>query len=333
VAADGTTVYGTGCISNDAADTPVTLPNLQSGAPLYLRSTTGNDTYVAALTPTLTAYTRGQCFNLDPDTANTGTATINIDSLGAKSILTQSGGALADGDITANKPKLICYDGTQFIIQGDGAGSGSSTTITGGAWFLWGEGYTGGGGLSLAGSTPTAKGIGSFAFKVDNPVAIKHLVVNELVAATSNCGGGAAACGLVISIKPVALTSNYCVTTVITGGGSPDLNTTGFKNISFASGTGVSGGTCTLPVGMYFLQASSDSTDALFESLPGDASPAYSSANATQSFGYISAAIATGSGATLAIPADTSPATGCGSTCTYTAWTGRGHFLVVADGN
>lgn len=98
----------------------------QAGTPTYCRSTTGNDTYTCTLTPTLTAYTTGGCIVLNADTANTGTATVNVDTLGAKSILKQDGSALSDGDIGANKPKLICYDGTQYLIQGDGGGGGGS---------------------------------------------------------------------------------------------------------------------------------------------------------------------------------------------------------------
>jgi hypothetical protein len=48
------------------------------------------------------------------------TATVAVNGLAAKSILTRSGAALSAGDITAGKPITLCYDGTQFIIQGDG---------------------------------------------------------------------------------------------------------------------------------------------------------------------------------------------------------------------
>lgn len=114
-----------------AADTTVVLSRAtdQAGTDTYCRSTTGNDTYTCTLTPTLTAYTRGGCLTLDADTANTGTATVNVDTLGAKSILSRSGGALSDSDIPANKPMRMCYDGTQFIIQG--ATSGSAATVPG----------------------------------------------------------------------------------------------------------------------------------------------------------------------------------------------------------
>ncbi len=126
---------GTGLSGSDAGaglaytlstDTAVLLSRAtaQAGTTLYCRSTTGNDTYTCSLTPTLTAYTRGGCVVLDGDTANTGTATLNVNSLGAKSILNRAGSALADGDITANKPITLCYDGTQYIIQGDGGGGG-----------------------------------------------------------------------------------------------------------------------------------------------------------------------------------------------------------------
>lgn len=95
------------------------------------RSTTGNTTYTCDTTPATTEYTRDRCYTLDADTANTTTATVSINTLGNKSILRRNGDALQAGDITANKPIGICYDGTQFIIQGDGGGGGA---LTGNYW-------------------------------------------------------------------------------------------------------------------------------------------------------------------------------------------------------
>jgi hypothetical protein len=146
--AGGTYTAGTGLslVANEfAINTAVTARKLdmQSGAPNYCRSTTGNDTYVCALTPTLTAYTRGGCLVLDADTANTLTATIDVDTLGAKSILNRAGAALSTGDITANKPITLCYDGTQYIIQGDGGGGGGSTTQITTNWYLLAGGGAG----------------------------------------------------------------------------------------------------------------------------------------------------------------------------------------------
>jgi len=140
-AGTGITVVG----STVSADTAVmeSRATAQAGTSTYCRSTTGNDTYTCTLTPTLTAYTTGSCLVLNPDTANTGTATINVDALGAKSILGPNGGALANVDIPANKPVQICYDGTQFLLVGgvatqslgvavgDPAGSALATGVLG----------------------------------------------------------------------------------------------------------------------------------------------------------------------------------------------------------
>lgn len=93
----------------------------QAGTDTYCRSTTGNDAYTCTLIPVLSGYTRGMAIQLDVDTTNTGAATVAIDGLAAKSILTRSGGALADGDIPVNKPVWAIYDGTQFVLQSGGA--------------------------------------------------------------------------------------------------------------------------------------------------------------------------------------------------------------------
>ncbi|NBW07789.1 MAG: hypothetical protein EBR82_07160 [Caulobacteraceae bacterium] len=101
----------------------------QAGTSTYCRSTTGNATYTCSLTPALTAYTTGGCLTLNANFANVTTATINVDTLGAKSILNRAGSALAAGDITADRPITICYDGTQYIIQGDGGGGATPTLV------------------------------------------------------------------------------------------------------------------------------------------------------------------------------------------------------------
>jgi hypothetical protein len=82
----------------------------QAGAPRYCRSITGSDSYTCELSRTLTIYTPGSCLVLTPDTANTGAATLNVDTLGALPILTHSGGAPADGDIPANLATLLCLN-------------------------------------------------------------------------------------------------------------------------------------------------------------------------------------------------------------------------------
>lgn len=135
-AASGDYSAGTGLSlvgSEFSANTAVleTRANAQAGASTYCASATGNDTYTCTMTPTLTAYTAGSIITLNADTANTGAATLNIDTLGAKSILKRNGDALADSDIPANKPVLIAYDGTQFVLVGDGGGgTADPNTVT-----------------------------------------------------------------------------------------------------------------------------------------------------------------------------------------------------------
>lgn len=132
---------------SDLSDGPTVAvkASIQSGVYRYCRSTTGNATYTCTLTPTLTAYTRGGCLQLDADTANTTTATVNVDSLGAQSILDRAGSALAAGAVTANKPIAVCYDGAEFIIQGDGGGSVATAFSAGrGSWWPFGAAYSSG---------------------------------------------------------------------------------------------------------------------------------------------------------------------------------------------
>lgn len=96
-------------------------------------STTGNDTYTCTVSG-FTAYSAGYCIVLYADTANTGTATVNISAVGAKSILRYGGSALSNSDILANTPVMICYDGTQFTLP-PSASPGSGAFLDGGNSF------------------------------------------------------------------------------------------------------------------------------------------------------------------------------------------------------
>jgi hypothetical protein len=79
-------------------------------------SVTGTNTITAAATPTLSSYPSDGVFVLAPANANTGAVTLNIDSQGAKSVLSPSGGALAGGELVASQNYLLRYDGTNFKI-------------------------------------------------------------------------------------------------------------------------------------------------------------------------------------------------------------------------
>lgn len=89
----------------------------QDGQEVYAASTTGNDTYVVTMTPAPTAYTTGMHVYSKVDTGNTGAATININSLGAKTITKVDGSALQTGNIPANGIIHLVYDGTNFQLM------------------------------------------------------------------------------------------------------------------------------------------------------------------------------------------------------------------------
>jgi len=111
---------------NDAVDALV-LEHAQDGkhkpekidAHRYAVDAGSNDTYVITLSPVPAAYVTGMCVNFKPATANTGGATINVNSLGAKTIKKASSAgliALDDGDLVPGVVYQLLYDGTDFQV-------------------------------------------------------------------------------------------------------------------------------------------------------------------------------------------------------------------------
>jgi hypothetical protein len=64
-------------------------------------------------------------------TVNTGACTINLNSLGAKSIKLLDGTDPLDGDISAGKTYTLSYDGTNFVLQSVAIRSTDAIAITG----------------------------------------------------------------------------------------------------------------------------------------------------------------------------------------------------------
>lgn len=97
----------------------LSIEDYQDGLTIYAASSAGTDTYVISLTPSIDSYVTGQVFNFKADVANTGTATLNVDGLGAKTIKNMLGNDLTTGDIPAGRVVTVQYDGTymQMISQ------------------------------------------------------------------------------------------------------------------------------------------------------------------------------------------------------------------------
>jgi hypothetical protein len=82
----------------------------------YAADTGGADAYAIAPVPAVAAYAAGQAVTLKPGNANTGASTININSLGAKSIKMPDGSALQANAMLATGVYLLVYDGADFIL-------------------------------------------------------------------------------------------------------------------------------------------------------------------------------------------------------------------------
>lgn len=66
----------------------------------------------------MTTFVLGQRIAFKATAANTGAATINVNGLGAKALVRQTGAALAAGDIVSGSIYEAIYDGTSFQIIG-----------------------------------------------------------------------------------------------------------------------------------------------------------------------------------------------------------------------
>lgn len=108
----GTFVLTTGKLLINPSGTAITV-----NAPVnYAADGEVNDTYVITLDPAITAYTAGLQIIFKATTANTGAATINVNGLGAKTIVKAVSTALSDNDILADMICLLIYDGTNFVL-------------------------------------------------------------------------------------------------------------------------------------------------------------------------------------------------------------------------
>lgn len=84
--------------------------------------TTGTNSYAVTLSPAPPALADGLCVAVKIGTTNTGAATLNVNSLGAKSLVKSDDGAFAAGELVAGRIYTFRYNGTSFFAQGEGGG-------------------------------------------------------------------------------------------------------------------------------------------------------------------------------------------------------------------
>ncbi len=76
--------------------------------------------YTLSLNPAPMGLVEGLRITVKIHVANTGTATINVNGLGSKSILKGNGSTLSLGNLKPSSVYSLVYNGTAFILQGEG---------------------------------------------------------------------------------------------------------------------------------------------------------------------------------------------------------------------
>lgn len=83
----------------------------------YQVSTGSSGVYALAATQTVTAYVTGDTYSFIANHAAAGTATLNIDSTGARNILKQDGQELINGDIRIGQHVTVAYAGSGDVFM------------------------------------------------------------------------------------------------------------------------------------------------------------------------------------------------------------------------
>lgn len=125
---------------------------------IWAGTSTGTNTITATASPAPTAYVTGQGYAFLAGGANTGAATLNLNSLGAKSITKDGTTALASGDIPSGTVAVVIYDGTEFqLINPAISGTVTSVALTVPAEFsVSGSPITGSGTLAVSKANQSA---------------------------------------------------------------------------------------------------------------------------------------------------------------------------------
>ena len=107
------------------------------GSQHYVADAGSNDTYTGCTPNPIAAYVTGMWIDLRPNTINTGAATINVCSLGARPIVQHDNSVLTDGLLAAGRPYRLTFDGTSFRMPSGGGGGSLTGTGTAGKIPRW----------------------------------------------------------------------------------------------------------------------------------------------------------------------------------------------------
>jgi len=104
-----TQTHGVDAIFNSTTITPIYIETLNFAA-----DAEASDSYAIAISPAPIRYLAGMLLMFTANTANTGSASLNINAMGAKTIRKLNDTELATGDIEAGQVVVVVYDGTFF---------------------------------------------------------------------------------------------------------------------------------------------------------------------------------------------------------------------------
>ncbi len=259
----------------DAAYSPSNPPPASGGANIpYISSTTGTNDYIATLS-NYTSHTAGQIIVVKFSTTNTGASTININSLGAVTIVRGASTALIAGEIEANAEHELIYGGTNFHLisvagivskansanTATSANTALSATTATNAGYATSAGTAGSAGywttarsLTLSGAvygTATIQGNANVSLSTSFTGALAGTmktihVINRSVTA-SEFSGGSINIALSVSVPSKCVPVLYCSSQYGVAGGSPSnlsiLGTTVYNSYvnvnTFPAGAGI----------------------------------------------------------------------------------------------
>lgn len=134
---------------------------------------------------------------------NTGATTVNVDSLGAKSIKRLNGDDLAAGDIVSGGIYDIAFDGTNYVLLTGGAGSGLYGTLSGDN--TWSGANTFTGALNIGNSDTTLSRVSAGNVAIDGNLIYRAGGTD--VAVADGGTGASTVAGAYANLAPSALAS------------------------------------------------------------------------------------------------------------------------------
>lgn len=222
----------TGVSNGTARDQYAAVGQLQDNTATVVGSVSGVDTITGSLTPALAAYVTGMAVVLFPAGTNTGAATLNLNSLGAKNIVNVLGASVGAGTLRTGNPAFLVYNGTSFVLISEDAASGSFTgTLTGCTTSPTGTVTYVRNGRMVMLAIPYMVGTSNTTSMTltGMPVAIRPEFDQIVHGPFANDNGVA------VSQKVDAYIANTGTITLFKGGSSTDWTSSGTKGISSAS--------------------------------------------------------------------------------------------------